>query len=377
MTWAHGITFEIVIMYIILLLLTIKTIDGDAENRIMATTSPTITNVSNTTDFMLTSAVTNEPLKTSSPEQLVMNRKLNKIYNAILGGLMFGGTVCNCLSFIILLHNNMRQCPVSVYLISLSISDTCYLWWDNSYHWFKDVTGKPLPGLTISCNWRMSGDFTFSYISGFIIVAVTAERLIAVWFPMKIKSHNVRYRSCLVVVFILVSMCGINIPTYLMFEGAGCDVKPEYLEFASHFFYVIVLLLANFIPDGCIILFNSLIYVGIKRSTKHLKDSHRHVGQFSETESTKSNKLTKMIMTLALTRLCLTLPFLSVDSYVYFSGLFTQQGSLGINFNITYGLLFLFYVSNFAVNLFLHSATSKNFRYTFKLICCCKLKTET
>ena len=102
--------------------------------------------------------------------------------------LIMGGIFCNVLSVIVLQSPSMRSISISVYLTTLAVTDSLVLLLDFINNYLKEVVGVyALAVSDFGCTlYRFSFDVVFT-MSAWLVVAITVERFLVVWFPLKVK----------------------------------------------------------------------------------------------------------------------------------------------------------------------------------------------
>jgi gastrin-releasing peptide receptor len=188
-----------------------------------------------------------------------------------------------------------------------------------------------------------------------ILVALTTERFIAVWFPFNFKTTCTRKNALVAIVVILLFLIAANLQylfTYEELPGSHhCEPKENYKNFIQFAWYWIDGALYAIIPIILILVLNSMILYGINRTqTNH--SSHRQQ---------ISHEATKMLLPTSITFVLLVMP-----NCVFFiiRGYWNYKGSpLGIaQHHLLYHIVFLLSDLNHAVNFYLYCLSGRAFR---------------
>ena len=104
------------------------------------------------------------------------------------------GTAGNILAFVVLLTRRMRNTSVNLYLTLLACADTGVLCVSAFRTWLTAITGYNFLHVSdAGCKLFMFMFVVFIHISAWLVVAVSVDRFVAVWFPFKsLTMCNVR-----------------------------------------------------------------------------------------------------------------------------------------------------------------------------------------
>jgi hypothetical protein len=111
-------------------------------------------------------------------------------------GVVFLGSAGNILSVIVFLTTDLRKMSTSIYLAALGISDTCFLF-GSFVAWLQFFD------IDIYSKYFFCKFFTFmsvfcTFLSNWIIAAVTIERFTAVVYPLKRRTECTKEQACVV-----------------------------------------------------------------------------------------------------------------------------------------------------------------------------------
>lgn len=114
--------------------------------------------------------------------------------------LLLAGCVCNPLSFIVFSRKAFRQTTMSVYLRILAMSDLGVIL--NGFLPYVTVRalGINLRANNVACSVSMFVHFLLLYVSSWILVIVTVERVVSILWPQRLKAVFVDSNSMAVVI---------------------------------------------------------------------------------------------------------------------------------------------------------------------------------
>lgn len=214
-------------------------------------------------------------------------------------------------------------------------------------------------------------------LSNWILVAMTLERFIAIWFPFKVKTFCNRRNAIASFVFMLVFFILANLQFVFTFEEVtdpfvkfDCRPKQEYDRFVTYVWYWIDGVLYAFLPISLISVFNALIIHAIRKSSREQKDLTNRAINMSE-KLTQQRQLTLMLLTISLVFVILILPnciFFILKAY--WSWQETMQGQA--QYFLVFQTVFLLSDLNHAVNFYLYCLSGRKFRQKFAQIICCR-----
>ena len=99
------------------------------------------------------------------------------------------GTLGNLTSLIVLLRPNMRGKSVYLFLLFLAIADTTVLYISAFKTWIRKISGFELLNVNDwSCRIVIFLILLSQQLAAWIVVLVTIDRFVAVWFPLRATS---------------------------------------------------------------------------------------------------------------------------------------------------------------------------------------------
>lgn len=221
------------------------------------------------------------------------------------------GVTLNALTIAVMLQHRFRSLSSSVYLMALAAADIVCLLVDFK---FLEVLQKLMnieypPGYWLCViEWWVS-QFPF-FISSWLIVAVTLERVIIVCLPLKAKSLCTRRKSWIAVVVIIISMMVISLTHALLVDGEECKVHDKTI-------YTILILLSismyTILPFAIIFICNITIVCQLLKQRKFMDNKMTKTSAKAQSDT---QRLTKMLITNSCVFIVLTLPYNAILFYI-------------------------------------------------------------
>ena len=292
------------------------------------------------------------------------------------------GLTGNILSLLVLLQKKMRASTTSLVLIGLAMSDILFLI-TNAVRKSTCIIERFDPSAAAMLNattfyYMFYLKTAFSRVSTLIVVLISIERLIAVAFPLKIKSIVTRTKMFIAVIFCYVvtfaGLAGLPPQYTYAFSSSGrprIAMTPFAYENAiplkayNEYFLPIVYRHA---PVCLVLIINSLIIFLLGRSNRFQKS----VSKQDSKRSDEQKKITRMLLSVALVFLICLLPgdvllvaSLVVDGFTFFGfhrNLFAALSDISLCFEMV----------NSCANFIIYMLLNRNFYNTFvRLFCCC------
>lgn len=292
---------------------------------------------------------------------------LNKYYLYFIVGLGVPGnlaalvTVCKMKPFT----------SSSVFMVTLATMDSASLIIKELYH---QLTFFDIQMFDIGCQIMIFlGSFAMHY-ANWILVAMTAERFIAIKFPMRVQEICTKTKVVIVLVVMAIILVGLNSHHFvIMHEGYSsftiylCQSRAEYTYFYSKIWYWIDGVVFAMAPFCALTLLNFLIIIGIRDSMKKQRD----LTNLQQKQSKQQMQITVMLVTVSVVFTVLTMPnciFFIYEGYWNYK----QSSYQTALYYLIYQIVFILSDLNHAVNFYFYFLSGKKFRKHFiKLICCC------
>ncbi|ELU18805.1 hypothetical protein CAPTEDRAFT_210273 [Capitella teleta] len=281
------------------------------------------------------------------------------------------GTTGNTLSFLVLLRRRMRATAMYNFLLVLAVADTCVLWFSCLRSWVRTLTGfEVLHVSATSCKLLTFLFLTSTYLSSWLIVLLTLDRFLAIWFPLEIQSKwsICQARLAAVALIILASLTNLHVfwtfGIYELSNGKACTFDHNNV-FMDQGFEYLKLMLYCFIPFVIVLTVNVLIIFKIHQKRPHQKASWMSSSSSSCPESRSPHeRISYLLMTVSITWLVLMLPY----SLIGFVEVIHDSVILRI-------ACFMLLYANHSINFFLYCLTGRKFRNELRAmmngVCCC------
>lgn len=225
------------------------------------------------------------------------------------------------------------------------------------------------------------GNFLITF-ANWLLVAMSVERFVAVWYPFKIGQIWTFKKSLVVVIGITIPLLGlflhlfwtvhyVNMKTYIL-----CIAHEDHLDFVVNAWFWINITVYALLPGLLLLIFNSLIISGIVKSSKvHIylnRTGSVKNGAFVSSE--RQRQITMMLVLSAITLVILTFPrcvMLLLSPYL-------NHPTNSMSGAVIYLIDTIAYVlcdSTHAMNFYLYSFSARRFRRQFiDLVLCRKRK---
>ncbi|XP_052279193.1 thyrotropin-releasing hormone receptor-like isoform X2 [Dreissena polymorpha] len=309
------------------------------------------------------------------------------LYSAGITAMLWGlphiitlGTIGNIFSFIVMLQREMRQTSTFFYLAVLAVADTIVLFVSAFKTWIRTATGFEMLHVSdLSCKTFMFLTYFSLHLSAWLIVAVTIERFIVVWFPLKATTICSTRRAKLTTLAVAGSLAILNCHLFWTAELVQ-DLKTGRTVCAmlqtNQFLYKEVMPWLHFtiyclLPFILLMTFNALIILSLIR--------HRQMITSQMTRNDKRSRYNHRKLAITLLSVSFVWIATNIPSALYtvipLHPTTAQQAASQFFIKI---LCYLFLYLNHAINFLLYCITGQAFRREFaKLICCtCRKKRQ-
>lgn len=284
------------------------------------------------------------------------------------------GTIGNALSFLVLVRCHMRSTSVYTYLMALAIADTCVLYVSAFKTWIKLISGfELLHTSALSCRLINFFFLLSLHLSAWLIVLVTVDRFMVVWFPFKASSLCTVTRARLATVALVMISVAYNCHVFWTFElstdprmrRAYCGPIKAYSFMAKPFEYL-KLTTYSLVPFLVIVVLNFAIITRLQWRPLLLQSRSGSASAFSTNQSSsaaagaacgKQAKVTYMLVVVSIAWLLLTLPK-SIHTMVFE----LDDSRSSWNATVFRGVSFLLMYTNHAINFYLYCITGRKFR---------------
>jgi len=181
------------------------------------------------------------------------------------------GTVGNALSFCVLVRRRMRSTPMYFYLTLLAVADTFVLYVSAFKVWIRALTQfEVLHVSNVGCKLFMFILLCSFYMSAWLVVLVTLDRFLVVWFPFRgyLFMRIRRARLTAAVLAVVVAVYNIHVFWTMSLHRFGsaptCDADEDNF-FMTHIFEYLKLISYCVVPFVVVVALNVGILVRINR----------------------------------------------------------------------------------------------------------------
>ena len=296
------------------------------------------------------------------------------------------GLLGNVLSFAVFGCTFMRRLSSSVYLAALAVADLGYLlcvlvsWTIN--------TGLDLYSQDGWCQTFIYLTYVSSFLSVWYVVSFTAERYIAVHFPLRRQDLCTTRRAKLVVAGLAAfALLFYTFATWtsgvsVVFLTPVCGPLPRFSR-AVHILNNMDTVITLVLPFLAILIMNARIAYKVARFYRERKSMALRTWSYSRWSKNRQHlvgaqrtqvytrtqvRVTKMLLTVSTIFLALNLPHHTVRTYLFIMN-FLYDDYQPTETYLLYHKLFQFvYYLQFCINLFLYNAFGKNFRKALQLL---------
>ncbi|XP_052804579.1 probable G-protein coupled receptor B0563.6 [Mya arenaria] len=306
------------------------------------------------------------------PEYRAAN-SINEYYLYVICGIGIPGNIA-CLVTLTL----MRPFTSSdVYMMTLAVADMLAL---IIKMLFLKLTEYNVQLHNAGCQVIFLLGTTTQTYANWVLVLLTFERFVAVWFPLRVKNVCRKRNSVCVLFVLLVFFIGAHLHFLFTFEEAShhlqtwmCQPKVRYVRFITNVWYWIDGALYALLPTLFIFIFNGLIISTVWRSSRaqrYLTNGAR--GRPEMEAASQQRQITAMLLVASVVFVILILPncvFFIVKDHVAWRA--TPKGTA--QYHLVQQIVFVLSDLSHAVNFYLYCVSGRKFRQKFLyLICSCR-----
>ena len=279
------------------------------------------------------------------------------------------GTVGNGLVILILSQKRMRMTSSCIYMAALAVADTVVLW----TYLFNMLSRLYINWISgpLFCKFLNYISSVSSQMSVWLVVSMTIERFIAVYFPFKAgkfcTTKNARIAILCILAFFLCLGSHEFVTTYFHPTRRICrhDVI-KYALFLEIFNYVDASL-SCYIPEILLFTFNFMIIAKLKKTYAKQKELTNDAGK---DKSEQAKQVTTMLLTVSLTFAFLMTPF----AIFYVSSIYFVDMRVPHTYAISalvHQITVLLIMINHTINFLLYCISGKRFRNELRRLICC------
>lgn len=297
------------------------------------------------------------------------------------------GTIGSILSIIVLQRPNLRKSVCTIYFTALAVSDLLVLHTGLMRQWVFMTFNKDIRQIgSAFCKfhtWILYFSLDFSV---WIQVAVTVERLLAVWFPHSTKcrctKHGAKVSLVVIACFLLIInshiLYGLGDLTE-NYNGTTTVERCTYLSKSYKKFFMKtwpwIYLVVFFLIPFCVLLVGNILIV--VKAVKHKRAMQRHVlpQQSTSGSTSKLASMSLTLFTLNTVFLVCNIPIsIYLIEYVYLREVL--RGRSYAVLEMTWAIVNIMMYVNNAISFVLYVLSGTKFRQEFKslVLCCCPKK---
>ena len=298
---------------------------------------------------------------------------LTFIYFPLLGL----GIVGNILSCVLLARKAVTS-SMANYLCVLCVVDAVYLITSSTAWLYRAFTGVDIRKYT-NCNVYFIFHYLPKFTSAWLLVAISTERVVAIYFPLVAKSVCSPQLSTKVTLAIVLCMCVFIWPGFGGFvysksrspEEDSCVPRQAWIKtYMDQYNGWLAMFLYPIIPSVILIISNAATFVKFAKVRRAKRRVHvTGSGNESDVEATTNVNLTKnskritiIAVVLSMTFVCLTLPQSLFYTYFIHNVVELSRDPASLYHHFIYQLLETLQLLNHEVNFALYCLTSANFK---------------
>jgi len=193
------------------------------------------------------------------------------LLRSVIPVIVLMGTIGNTLSFCVLVRRHMRSTPMYFYLTLLAVADTFVLYVSAFKVWIRVLAHFELLHISnVGCKLLMFLLLCSFYMSAWLVVLVTLDRFLVVWFPFRgyLLMRIRRARLTAAVLAVVVAVYNVHVFWTISLHRVGsfptCDADDDNF-FMEHVFEYLKLISYCVVPFVVVVALNVGIVVRIHR----------------------------------------------------------------------------------------------------------------
>ncbi|CAG2212155.1 probable G-protein coupled receptor B0563.6 [Mytilus edulis] len=225
------------------------------------------------------------------------------------------------------------------------------------------------------------GTFLMHY-SNWLLVSMTIERFIAIWFPLQVTKLCTKRRAFINMIVLAIILMALNFQFYWTTVELPhkvyvwqCSFMDEYVHFITKVWYWIDGAAYSIVPFILLLIFNTMIILGIKMASSKQRMLTNKIDKTQNTDKIKhQQQITIMLVSISVVFIILTMPncafFIMQDYWDYTKDVHTYA-----QYFLVYNIVFFLSDLNHAINFYMYFLSGRKFRTMFiNMICCCRKK---
>ncbi|KAL8573189.1 hypothetical protein ACOMHN_036174 [Nucella lapillus] len=329
-------------------------------------------NSNNDTLNTTTSTTTTPPLGIQQYVLYDVTTSINKYYLWVVFAVGFPGNLLSLLTI-------MRMPTVSsskMHVAMLAIIDNCAIVSKVLYH---QLTEHMVKLGDIGCKMLLFNGNFFSILASWILVAMTLERFIAVWFPLKVSRIYSKKKATIVLIVIFFLTFSLNTVFFIIIVedvNKSCRFQDKFQTFMQDYWYWADALAYAIVPCLLVITSNTLIIINVQMSSKTQRQLTNNFDQSSR-RMRDQQQITTMLIVISLVFLVLMLP----NSVFYLVSEYWKKHTAPdsyqrLEYHFIKQLVHTLSDTNHAVNFYLYFLSMATFRRRFLDTILCRKPTR-
>ena len=271
------------------------------------------------------------------------------------------GIVGNTLSAIVMLMARQRRHTTSLYILVLSALDTAFLLTVPTKIWIEALWNINIQVISSSgCKLHNFIVFFLAQLEAWVLVFVSIERFIAVWWPMKVKMIYTRRVAAFQVMSTGLVLACVNIHTFWTRDifTTISTIQCKYDDLVKKIWGITDMLLSSVIPFIIMLSCSILIVLRIQLS------------KFRRTSVSmlKMSSITTMLVTVCIAFVIFTLPKTLLMSF--YQETITAFGCC-YTMHVIKPVILMFMLANYSINFVLYCLSGSIFRSELKKLFTC------
>ena len=291
------------------------------------------------------------------------------------------GTLGNILSVAVLLRPRFKAMSTTIYLLALAVADTVFLYANSMTKNFIKIVFSTNYSTIYSwaCAAYVYVLLCSKCLSAWFIVAVTLERLLVIYVPIRAKIIATRRRAGIGVLALSLAILAIYGFVLVIYEVSvdetgktGCDVKEYYVKRHTDVVLTVLdLCIYSLIPAVVLFASNAVLIFKVVKSRRFRLSARGATGRSisSDGEFQVARRLTVTLILISGVFLCLTCPLAVFLVHAAYSHVY--------NFEVVYRSLYNLELCNSGMNFFLYCLSGPAFRREVLVMFGCRKQHQT
>ena len=298
--------------------------------------------------------------------------------------LIIFGLMGNSLVFVVLTKSSMKKTTCSLYLRFLSVFDSLVLCVSLMRYWTAYITLYDIRSYSSGvCKIHTWATYWTSHTSAWLLVSVTVERCVSVWFPHKVKMFCTKRKTYTIIISIILVTALISSH---YFYGIGLNIVEnesycvgmyaDYSNFETFAWPWVDLCIYSLFPSTILFICKiSIIYKVVHTNRGIVQNDSSNGNDFQNSSATTSRRsqessLTAMLLITSITYIVCTTPLCVFIIYntitsleIFKSPLIKAVGEL------VWAVTNMLQFTNNSINFILYCVSGRRFREELKYLC--------